>query len=325
MEQLAPDAPDLKATSEAHPAPQSWMLWAVAVVWAGVVTGSLVLTLASDQLDQRGLRAFLTAWIVVPYAASGMVAWWRRPASRLGPLMLATGLAMALSPLQWSSQPVVHSVGELLDMLPVALFLHVFLAFPTGRLTRRSERLTVVACYATVLGLQVVKVALGVDPASVFTLVHRPGLANVVEAIQLSLVAALLLVGALILQLRRRRAGPWLRRPSALVADAFNLALVTLAALFLADLGVLPGARGDPARHLRLARAGADRVPRGAARRPAGPRRRGGAGRRAAGRPDDRPAGCPQAGAARPRPAAEVLAARARHVGGPGRPAVAPR
>jgi signal transduction histidine kinase len=242
VEQLAPNAPDLRATSEAHAAPQSWMLWAVAVVWAGVVTGSLVLTLASDQLDQRGLRAFLTAWIVVPYAASGMVAWWRRPASRLGPLMLATGLAMALSPLQWSSQPVVQSVGQLLDMLPVALFLHVFLAFPTGRLTRPSERLTVLACYVTVLGLQVVKVALGVNPANVFTLVHRPELANVVEAIQLSLVAALLLVGALILQLRRRRAGRWLRRPAALVADAFNLALVTLAALFLADLGVLPGA-----------------------------------------------------------------------------------
>src|SRR3954447_24132028 len=105
------------------------MLWAVAVVWAGVVTGSLVLTLASDQLDLRGLRAFLTAWIVVPYAVSGMIAWWRRAASRLRPLMLATGLTMGLTSLQWSTQPVLYSVGNLLDMLPVALFLHVFLAF----------------------------------------------------------------------------------------------------------------------------------------------------------------------------------------------------
>ena len=242
MEQLAPDAPPPDQVPEAHPAPQSWVLWAMAVAGAGVVVGSLVLTLAAEGLDQRGLRAFLTAWIVVPYTVSGMVAWWRRPASRLGPLMLATGLTMALTTLQWSTEPVLHSVGNLLDMLPVALFLHVFLAFPTGRLTTRPERVVVVGCYATTLVPQVVKVALGANPASVFVLVDRPDLGNVVEAVQLGLVAALLLAGALILQLRRRRAGGWLRRPAALVVDAFDLALVMLAALFLADLGLLPGA-----------------------------------------------------------------------------------
>ena len=49
-------------------------------------------------------------------------------------------------------------------MLPAALFLHVFLAFPTGRLTRLPERVVVIACYAAVLGLQVAKIVLGVTP-----------------------------------------------------------------------------------------------------------------------------------------------------------------
>ena len=92
-------------------------------------------------------------------------------------------------------------------MLPAALFLHVFLAFPTGRLTRRPERVVVVACYATVLGLQLVKVVLGVDPASVFALVHTRQAANVVETIQLSLVAALLLAGAVLLCLSSQASG----------------------------------------------------------------------------------------------------------------------
>ena len=105
------------------------MLWAIAVASTAVVVGSLILALASEQLDLPGLRAFLIGWIVIPYVVSGMVAWWRRPASRLGPLMVATGFGMAITPLQWSDQPLVYSVGHLFDMLPAALFLHVFLAF----------------------------------------------------------------------------------------------------------------------------------------------------------------------------------------------------
>ena len=75
----------------------------------------------------------------MPYVLSGLMAWWRRPSSRLGPLMLLLGFTMALNPLQWSASRWLHSVGHLLDMLPAAMFLHVFLAFPTGRLTRRSS------------------------------------------------------------------------------------------------------------------------------------------------------------------------------------------
>jgi signal transduction histidine kinase len=213
------------------------MLWAIAVASTAVVIGSLILALASEQLDLPGLRGFLIGWIVIPYVLSGILAWWRRPASRLGPLMVATGFAMAITPLQWSDQPLVYSVGHLLDMLPAAMFLHVFLAFPTGRLTTTAERIVVVACYATALGLQLVKVVLGVNPDSVFVVVDRPAMGNLVEQIQLVLVALLLLAGAVLLYLRRRHSGPSHRRPAALVVDAFGFALVMLAMLYAAGLG----------------------------------------------------------------------------------------
>ena len=58
----------------------------------------------------------------------------------------------------------MHSIGHLFDMVPAAMFLHVFLAFPTGRLTRRPERWLVGSCYAITLGLQVVKIMLGGQP-----------------------------------------------------------------------------------------------------------------------------------------------------------------
>jgi signal transduction histidine kinase len=215
-------------------APHTWVLWAIAVAGIGIVTGTLVLALASSQLDRLGLRSLLVGWIVVPYVVSGILAWWRRPAGRLGPLMLATGFATALAPLQWVDQPALYSIGHVFDMLPAALYLHVFLAFPTGKLTRVPERVVVIACYVAVLGLQLAKILLGVNPDNVLAVFANAEAANVLEGIQLSLLAILLLIGGALLFLRTRREGRTRRRPTALLVDAFGLALVMLALLYVA-------------------------------------------------------------------------------------------
>ena len=176
----------------------------------------------------------------MPYVLSGLVAWWRRPASRLGPLMLLLGFTMALTPLQWSSQPLLHSVGHLFDMVPAAMFLHIFLAFPTGRLTRRPERWLVGSCYAITLGLQLIKITLGVNPDSVFTVTDQAAVGKVVEWVQLSLVALCLLVGVVLLHRRRHGPGRSPRRPATLVVDAFSISLLLLAVLYIAGIFALP-------------------------------------------------------------------------------------
>jgi len=221
--------------------PHAWALWAIVVAGLGIIAGTLVLTLASDQLGTQGLRSLLVGWIVIPYVVGGILAWWRRPTSRLGPLMLATGFATALAPLQWVEQPTVYSIGHLFDMLPAALFLHVFLAFPTGTLTWLPERIVVIACYAAVTGLQVTKIILGVTPGSRIAVFTNVEAANRVEVIQLTLVAGLLLVGAGLLFWRRRASRSSQLRPTALLVDAFGLALVMLALLYVA------GTQGWPA------------------------------------------------------------------------------
>jgi signal transduction histidine kinase len=217
-------------------APRPWVLWLIVLAGAALVVISFVLAFASDDLDRPGLRTFLVGWITVPYIVSGILAWWRRPVSRLGPLMLATGFVMAQTPLQWTQQPVLHSVGHLLDMLPAAMFLHVFLSFPTGRLLRKPERFLVVCCYAAAAVLQLVKVMLGADPTSLLALRVNPAAADAVEQFQLSLISALLLLGGVLLFVRRRQAGKPRRRPAALLVDAFGLALVMLALLYLAGM-----------------------------------------------------------------------------------------
>ena len=223
--------------AEETPASRSWVLWALAVAGLGILTGVLILGVASARLEQSALRIFLIAWIVVPYVLSGAVAWWRRPASRLGPLMMLTGFVMGLTPMQWSSQPLVHSVGNFFDMLPAALFLHVFLAFPSGRVRDRAERVLVVFMYAVALGLQLVKILLGSNPDSLFTVVAAPDAGTVVEQVQLALVAGGLIVGTVLMH-RRRSGRERLRRPrpATLVVDAFSFALVMLALLYTGGL-----------------------------------------------------------------------------------------
>ena len=52
-------------------------------------------------------------------------------------------------------------VGQALDKLPAVIFLHVYLAFPEGRLQSRFERVLVGTGYVAAVGLQLVKMGLG--------------------------------------------------------------------------------------------------------------------------------------------------------------------
>ncbi|MEV5962997.1 histidine kinase [Kribbella sp. NPDC051952] len=213
--------------------PGPWALWAAVVLGFGTLLGSIALAVAGDELVRPGLQAFLFNWITIPYLISGTLAWWRRPESRLGPLMIATAFVMALTALQWSSVPALHSLGHLLDMLPSAMFLHVFLAYPTGQLRTRPRQVLVIAGYVNVVILQVAKILLGSSSDNLFVITARSAIASRIEETQLIVMAALLLTGAALLLVRRV---PARRRPVALLVDAFGLALIMLAVLYIAGL-----------------------------------------------------------------------------------------
>ncbi|MFD3402792.1 sensor histidine kinase [Kribbella sp. NPDC058693] len=231
--------------------PGPWALWATVVAGFGTLVVSVALAMAGDELVRPGLQALLFNWITVPYLISGTLAWWRRPASRLGPLMIATGFVMALTALQWSTVPVLLSIGHLLDLLPAAMFLHVFLAYPTGRVVGRRRQIVVAAGYATAVALQLAKILLGINPDSLFTVTTRPDLAGRIEQVQLITMSVLLLVGAALLLVRRPSASPVRRRPVALLVDSFGLALIMLAVLFIGGLRGWP--QIETVRHVTFA------------------------------------------------------------------------
>jgi len=84
------------------------------------------------------------------WIGAGLVAWARHPELRIGPLMAAVGFTWYLTELWWPAA-VPATVFYLLDELVLAVALHAVLAFPSGRLRTRLERVVVAGGYATVL------------------------------------------------------------------------------------------------------------------------------------------------------------------------------
>jgi len=217
------------------------VLWAIALAGLAAAGCTFALAFTSDHVAEPGLQAALLVWITLPYVISGVIAWWRRPDNRFGPLMILAGFAMFLSSFQWASAALPYTVGLAFDVLPAAVFLHVFLAFPTGRLQTRLERIAVGAAYSAAVGLQVVKMMLGgVGPDNLLALVAEPAAANAVQDVQLVTVSALCLAGIALLVARRRSAGPRQRPYATLIVNSFGVGLVMIAVLLLAGAFELP-------------------------------------------------------------------------------------
>jgi signal transduction histidine kinase len=216
----------------------------LATVLAGVAAAStsFLLALTSDHVAQPGLQAALMDWITLPYIVAGLIAWRRTPESRLGPLMVAAGFAIFLSTLAWANRALPATVGQAFDLLPAVLFLHLFLAYPTGRLRRRIERIVVGTGYVVAFGVELVGMLLGgYGDDNLLEVTSQPDAAQVVLQGQLVALSAFALVGIGLLAARRRSAGAPLRRPAALLVDSFAAALVLIAALFVIGAFDFPG------------------------------------------------------------------------------------
>ncbi|MGH3013466.1 MAG: histidine kinase [Gaiellaceae bacterium] len=214
------------------------MLWALALAGVAAAASSLTFALTNDaiggDMGEPLVLAILSVSITVSYVLCGLLAWWHRPASRFGPLMVVAGYVNYLATLMWTNSDVAYTVGQALDFVPPILFMHVFLAFPSGRLQTRFERILVAVGYATAVGLELVRMMLGgFGPRNLLEVDPNPEAALVVLRVQLVAVSAFCLCGVGVLVARRLRGGRPLRRTARLLTDAFGLALVMLAFLFL--------------------------------------------------------------------------------------------
>ncbi len=200
---------------------------------AGVVLCAFSIHVATNE-GVADIQVALLQWISVPYIAAGLIAWWRRPESRLGVLMVAVGFSTGLLCLQFVQNTVLWSIGASLDIFAAAAFIHVTLAFPSGRLRSTRERVVVVAGYAVALGLQVAKLFfLDSIPQNGFGVSDDFDTYRIIERTQLYTTSAICLAAAAMLLARWVAAGrPRRIWPSALTL-VFVAGLVGLALLYV--------------------------------------------------------------------------------------------
>jgi signal transduction histidine kinase len=81
------------------------------------------------------------------FLAVGLIAAWRRPHSRIGPMMMVVGLLWFATEVAWVPDAVAWSVGFALTSLYAPVLGQVFVSFPSGRLRGRRDKLVVALAY----------------------------------------------------------------------------------------------------------------------------------------------------------------------------------
>jgi signal transduction histidine kinase len=224
---------EARESSSQRPMPA--LLWAIAAGGCMVGAASFLLAFASDHVDEPGLQAALYSLIEVPYILGGAYAWWRRPDSRFGPLMIAAGYTAFLANLAWANAALPATIGQLFDLVPLVIYLHVFLSYPRGRLETWQERWLVLVGYLLAIVPQLASMALGGPPPdNLIAFASAPGFVEALTQFQLWALSAVSLAGVVLLVVRRRRNGPPGRRVAALLVDSFGLGLVMMALLMIA-------------------------------------------------------------------------------------------
>jgi signal transduction histidine kinase len=122
---------------------------ALALLLLGAALGAAAYRAQTNALNSPHAAAQVAVgWA---YLIAGLVAWERRPANRMGRLLVLTGLALLARQLRYSDTPSVFTVFFILGDVGYALVAYSALAYPSGRITDRAERALVVAGFTTAL------------------------------------------------------------------------------------------------------------------------------------------------------------------------------
>jgi hypothetical protein len=121
---------------------------------AGLMSLLVLVELAVPSTAAVSAASVLDAVAVAAYTVTGLVAWRRRPHNRTGRLMVAVAAGLLVAGMSDDDLPTLRFVGQVTESLPLAMLIHLLLAYPSGRLDGRPARLTVAAGYAVALGLQ---------------------------------------------------------------------------------------------------------------------------------------------------------------------------
>jgi len=123
----------------------------VALAIVPVAFAAIWLAATSDHIERPAATALYRCYLAVVPMLIGLHWWRRRPVTRFGPLLIAFGLVCWIVSWQASDSPLAFDLGVVAEGPLTFLTFYLFLAFPSGRLKTRAERL-LMAAWAVVLG-----------------------------------------------------------------------------------------------------------------------------------------------------------------------------
>jgi signal transduction histidine kinase len=191
-----------------------WLaLWPVALATGGA-TAALILD--ADLADSSALTATVGLVVGLSWCLTGLEEWRRRPARRVGPLMLLFGFAWFASLWIYTSVSALYTLGQLVRPLFIAVLGHLLLAFPSGRLEGRPARTIIAAAYLDTT-VVVTASALFLSPESadvrnLALLEPNAALSDALRNVARGIGVALILASLVLLVQRWRRATPPWRR-----------------------------------------------------------------------------------------------------------------
>jgi signal transduction histidine kinase len=195
-------------------------VWTLALLAAA---GAITLIFTSDHITGEVPTIALAIPTGLAFVASGLVARARRPANGTGVLLILVGFAWFLGALTTAEQPFLFTLGLVLNGVFIGFLAHLLLAFPSGRLNSRVERVVAVAMYGVVTLVPVSVLVLdegeisstacerGTCPENVLAAIPAQNVANALAGVYLAGTALLAIAVAILLLRRWRRASPALR------------------------------------------------------------------------------------------------------------------
>ena len=215
----------------------------MAIAGSALSAGVAAIALSNPTAADRGLVAVVAAMVTAIPVGVGIYAWLREPTNRFGALLVATGFLWGLTALSASSDDVLYSLGRIALWGAEWALLYTMLAYPTGRLRQRSQRVVVGAMGLLIVTLYLPTVLVSEQfvlpfplttctadcPTNAFMLAgSEPAFLGEVEYLRDVLAVLLFTAAVSILALRIKRATP-LMRP--MLVPVLAMAIVRLLAV----------------------------------------------------------------------------------------------
>jgi signal transduction histidine kinase len=123
-----------------------------AVAVLGILAGALAVAvvITSDHVTGKAATIALAVPTGLAYIGSGLVLRRRRPRNGTGGLMILVGFAWFFAALPSANDSYLFTLGIALTGVFIGLLAHLFLAFPSGKLGSRTDRMITAATYAVV-------------------------------------------------------------------------------------------------------------------------------------------------------------------------------